>query len=188
MRALLIVPSVLLAFAACTRAPVDAASGSPDAAGCVGEAGIASPYSPFGVRVDGHGAFRFISFKHAGAEPLDPDDPVFEALAESVALELRSGVEALTTEVVHAPELRDPHNHTFCAGSHLYVDFWRSPGPARWGYSLWSGCGDDDRFAWREVQASIAPDALLNALSRVSRDLASTLSRADAAGCYQRRC
>ncbi|MCA9687736.1 MAG: hypothetical protein KC457_36595, partial [Myxococcales bacterium] len=50
-------------------------------------------------------------------------------------------------------------------GAHRYVDLWRSANPPRVGFSLWAGCGADDKLAWRELplaseDALAGPEAL----------------------------
>jgi len=189
-----------LALAGCTASdggdpsmPVAAAvapdveTGAPVAADAPGHR-----YSPFAIRLDGHGTFDVVTFKDVSHPPLDPALQTDELMAEAFTLALRGTHPGLLTEVVHEPALLDPGNHVFCDRRHLYVDVWRSPQAApidspRWGYSLWSGCGEDDRFAWQEVDGPAAY-GLAEQIDRVVDLIARRLSVADARACHQRRC
>lgn len=137
-------------------------------------------YSPFAVRVAGHPAFEVITFKRVGHAVPDSSDPSHEEFAASLAANL-SAEGVLMTEVVHVPELLDPNAHVFCDADHLYVDYWAtSPG---WGYSLWSGCGEDERFAWSEFPVSEG-----DPLDALSLEIINALATADQTGCYRREC
>lgn len=203
-----------LALAGCTasdggEAPMPVAAAAMPAAQAPGNgpsaaAGIGDPaaadapghrYSPFALRLDGHSAFDVVTFKDVSDPLPDPALQIDELMAEAFTIALRGTHPGLLTEVVHEPALLDPSNHVFCDRRHLYVDFWRSPqspasvrpdGP-RWGYSLWSGCGEDDRFAWQEVDGPAAY-GLAEQIDRVVDDIARRLSVADARACHQRRC
>lgn len=149
-------------------------------------------YSPFAIRLDGHAAFDVVTFKDVSATLPDPALQIDELMAEAFALALRNTRPTLMTEVVHEPGLLDPGNHVFCDRRHLYVDFWQSPGAAagldgKWGYSLWSGCGEDDRFAWQEVDASAAAE-LGAQIEHVVRGITRSLHVADGAQCHRRDC
>ncbi len=189
-----------LALAGCSRSDGERASttvATADAPGASAhEAGAAAAadapthrYSPFAIRLDGHRYFDVVTFKDVSRPLPDPELQTDELMAEGFALALRRTHPAVMTDVVHEPGLLDPGNHVFCDRRHLYVDFWRSPPGAqsRWGYSLWSGCGDDDRFAWQEIDGPAAY-GLAEQVDRVVGHIADRLSLADGEACHQRRC
>lgn len=147
----------------------------------------AQRYSPFAIRLDGHDAFDVVTFKDVSQTLPDPALHVDELMAEAFAIALRNSHPGLLTEVVHEPKLLDPGSHVFCDQRHLYVDFWQSGAPSRWGYSLWSGCGEDDRFAWQEVDAPAAAELAVQ-VERVVDAISRRLQLADGAGCHRRDC
>ena len=83
----------------------------------------------------------------------------------------------------------DPSNHLACGSDHLYVDVWQSDAPKRWGYSLWSGCGEDDNFAWKEIsyEPSVAGD-LSHDVKPLAQSIVASIREANARGCYQKTC
>jgi hypothetical protein len=113
-------------------------------------------YSPFAVRIEGGFWIGTISFKDVGLGLGDPAlrAQVHEALAEAVAARLSDRHDA---RMQFDPTVADPLWHTSCAGQHLYVDVWQASHPDRLGYSLWSGCGADDRLAWEELPLTEGP-------------------------------
>jgi hypothetical protein len=137
-------------------------------------------YSPFVVDVDSasHDAvpFHLISFKDVGMSL--PDDATrqvaYESLAEALSLELAdlSGDPGAPTSssVRHDHGLTHPSAHLACEGGHIYVDVWRSGEGGPYGYSLWSGCGEDDRFAYNERVVASSDDAAASMDSAGSRD------------------
>lgn len=144
-------------------------------------------YSPFAIRLDGHDAFDVVTFKDVSQTLPDPALHVDELMAEAFAIALRNSHPGLLTEVVHEPKLLDPGSHVFCDQRHLYVDFWQSGAPSRWGYSLWSGCGEEDRFAWQEIDAPGAAELAVQ-VERVVDAISRRLQLADGAGCHRRDC
>lgn len=144
-------------------------------------------YSPFAIRLDGHHAFDVVTFKDVGHPLSDPHLHVDELMAEAFAIALRQSHSGLLTEVVHEPALLDPRSHVFCDRRHLYVDFWQAATGSRWGYSLWSGCGEDDRFAWQEIDAPAAAE-LATQVERVVDDISRRLQIADGKRCHRREC
>ena len=152
----------------------------------------APQYSPFLVAMsvdERELPFEQISFKDVGMSlPAEDRSYVYETLANSLAHALASHDEPLTSEVQHTPSLMDPDTHLACTAGHIYVDVWqseRASGPT-WGYSLWSGCGEDDQFAHREVPVG-AGDALAS-VAPLARDIASSLRRAVETSCFTKRC
>lgn len=146
-------------------------------------------YSPWVVRVsDERARFSEISFKDVGmmSVPEAERADVYEAIAESLAVELGhdEGL-SLPGEVHYSEAMSDPSNHLSCAARHVYVDLWDGTAPSRWGYSLWSGCGDEDQFAWREIARPRDSDA---AIASLTRSIASSLRDAVRTGCYTRQC
>ena len=146
-------------------------------------------YSPWVVRVDDERArFSEISFKDVGllSVPAPDREGVYEAIAESLAVELgHDAALSLPGEVHYSQAMSDPSNHLSCAARHVYVDLWDATAPSRWGYSLWSGCGDEDQFAWREIDR---PRDSEDAIASLTRSIASSLRDAVRTGCYTRHC
>lgn len=143
-------------------------------------------YSPFVLQMSG-GELPFgqISFKDVGMS-VEPSERghVYEALASSLASELASHPAApMSSEVVYSEAAADPSSHLACGVAHIYVDVWAPQGTERWGYSLWSGCSEEDRFAHREVPRSTAMD-----VSSLSRDIADTLRSAIERRCFVASC
>lgn len=148
-------------------------------------------YSPFGLRLRGFPGFDVISFKSvgfleavAGSETL-----VFEGLAQSVRRQLEAHPQMdVRADVYHDESLADPANHKSCDRNHIYVDVWHSSNPRRFGYSLWSGCGQSDRFAWHEVPASDEASSIVDQIAPLARDIADRLADEQKGGCFQREC
>jgi len=144
-------------------------------------------YSPFVVDMhDEELPFERISFKDVGMSlPADEREMVYETIAEGLATQLRT---THASGVRHALEVTDPANHLACGGRHIYVDLWQAG--EGWGYSLWSGCGEDDRFAHREL-ATLPRDELsphLASLLPLTEDIATQLESAIESGCFTRHC
>ncbi len=139
---------------------------------------LAAPVqSPFSIAVEGHAVFQSIEFKHVGEGAMSMEADL-EILAESVAEALRSDP-LVSTEVRYAR----PHAHHSCGAHKLYVDVWRNA--KKWGYSLWSGCSESQRFGWREVLKVGGP---MEQLRVVGADLVRALRAADRKGCYTKTC
>ncbi|TVQ99327.1 MAG: hypothetical protein EA398_12440 [Deltaproteobacteria bacterium] len=149
-------------------------------------------HSPWYVSVDGDGPFRMVTFKDVGMNRAipSPDDPMLEVIAASLAMTLATDeVLGMTTGVDYDAALVDPDEHTFCARSHLYVDLWRGEAPARWGYSLWSGCNEHDQFAWHEVPVDeTAGGDVVDEVTPLTESIAGSLRSAIERDCYQRHC
>ena len=145
-------------------------------------------YSPFALEMSGDAPFRRISFKDVGMSlPEAERGFVYESLAESLSSSLGRRLDAeLASHVVHDPALTNPASHLACEGGHIYVDVW-SAGEG-YGYSLWSGCGEDDRFAHREVAPRDTGDDRVAALLPLAEDMAAQLRSAVASGCFTRHC
>ena len=142
-------------------------------------------HSPFALRVNGHPSFDSVSFKNV-SHGQRVDQHTFELMAQSVALALKTTHPNVLVEVVHSPTLANPDNHLFCDQRHLYVDFWGTEGSQSWGYSLWAGCGHNDRFEWRQL--TLPKGDLATHIDQLSRDLSHRLKHADERHCYQRAC
>lgn len=129
-----------------------------------------------------------ISFKDVGLGLSLTDGALtYEALAQALAIELDSHAHlewAAWSD--YEAGVADPDAHTFCGQRHIYVDVWKGDEPPRWGFSLWSGCGEDSQFAWEEV-ASTAPPSVDN-VDGVAGVIADALAEAESTGCYTRNC
>jgi len=179
---------VLIAGGAVTAALLDQDEASGDDAAVA--PAFHARYSPFVVQVEGSAHFDTISFKDAGIADVSNDRSIalYELVAESVSLELGQSEELrLHSAVAYDEAMADPANHTACAGRHIYVDIWHATDRDTWGYSLWSGCGEEDNFAWREVNMSSMDDesAEVDALAvQIRRDLGEAIRT----GCFTRAC
>ena len=151
-------------------------------------------YSPFVLEVKSQSVFKRISFKDVGAKlAQEQASLVYESLAEALSMELaQRPTLKMSAEVAFDESITDPTNHLACGSDHLYIDFWRGQNPARWGYSLWSGCGEDDNFAWKELKsAALERPELTEPTEQVAplaRDIVETLAQAAQRGCYQKAC
>lgn len=150
-------------------------------------------YSPFVLAVQSpRSLFRKISFKDVGVR-IDREElreSIYEVMAETLASELR--VEAalsMPASVVYDEAILDPANHLACGSDHLYVDVWQSEAPRRWGYSLWSGCGEDDNFAWKEVSYDPHPEGDVSIdIKPLAQSIVASIREANKRGCYQKTC
>ncbi|MEM9072455.1 MAG: hypothetical protein AAGE52_28370 [Myxococcota bacterium] len=137
-------------------------------------------YSPFVVQV-GDAPFSVISFKDVGMSiPQDDREFMYESLAEGLSMELAS----MESAVQHMPHMSEPANHLSCEGQHIYVDLWRED--QGWGYSLWSGCGEDDQFGRHAVE--VEGDERIASMESLSTHIASRLRDAVRTGCFTRHC
>jgi len=146
-------------------------------------------YSPFVVEVSGGGVlFDRITFKDVGML-IPPEDRafVYETIAES--LSARLGEDAgmsLDVQVLYSDAAADPAHHRACAANHVYVDLWRDASSPKRGYSLWSGCGEEAQFAWRELAAT-GSDPVIT-VEPLTRDIVADLAHAVATGCFTKHC
>ncbi len=149
-------------------------------------------YSPFVVQVSGTGmVFDTITFKDVGLsrDKSDPNDALFETIAESVSYEIQSTPEfgVSHSSVEYITEYSDANNHLSCETQHLYVDVWDRAD--HWGYSLWSGCGESDNFAWEEVAATGESDATLpESVAPLAGSITATLVHAHRNKCFVKKC
>lgn len=149
-------------------------------------------YSPFVLKVSSQeSVFKTISFKDVGVHGLaDAErDVLYETIAESLAYKLSQAQDlSMTSRVVYDEEILDPNNHLACGSHHLYVDIWRSS-KTRWGYSLWSGCGEDDNFEWKELSVDeVEVGDLVEEVNPLTKGIVESLRAANARGCYQKTC
>jgi hypothetical protein len=203
MKHLTILLLTLSLLAACNTSPPQATSNAPTTpAAAIAEvkaakvdeakkAKLTHRYSPFVLNVPQGSVFKKISFKDVGFKLQDEDGEallVYEVIAEALADELKQAQKLrLEAQVSYDEGNLDPNNHVFCGSDQLYVDLWRSSSPARWGYSLWSGCGDNDNFAWRELKTEVIDDPVED-VRPLTRDIVQTLATATERGCYQKVC
>lgn len=142
-------------------------------------------YSPFVLQMSSALPFEQISFKDVGMS-VDPASRqlVYEEVAQSLSAALAQDPELpMSSEVLYSEAAADPSNHVACGASHIYVDVWAPQGQQGWGYSLWSGCGEEDRFAYREIPRETADD-----VDALTRGIADALRQAVTRGCFQRSC
>lgn len=148
-------------------------------------------YSPFVLRITSHRIFRTVSFKDVGSHLGHKDaNVVYEALADALALEVNTIPElSMVSNVAYDASNLDPSNHLSCGADKIYVDFWRAKSPERWGYSLWSGCGEDDNFAWKEIAYTPSKKKdLIKDLKPLAQGIVSSLKDAHTNSCYQKMC
>ena len=148
-------------------------------------------YSPFVLRIASHKIFRTVSFKDVGSHVGHKDaDTVYEALADALSLEMNTVPElSMASNVTYDASNLDPSNHLACGADRIYVDFWRAKSPERWGYSLWSGCGEDDNFAWKEIPyAPSKSKDLVKDLKPLAKGIVASLKDAHMSSCYQKMC
>lgn len=150
-------------------------------------------YSPFVLAVQSpRSLFRKISFKDVGVS-IDKEElreGIYEVMAETLASELRVEASlAMPASVVYDRAILDPANHLACGSDHLYVDVWQSDAPKRWGYSLWSGCGEDDNFAWKEISYVPNPGGDMSQdIKPLAQSIVASIREANQRGCYQKTC
>ena len=150
-------------------------------------------YSPFVL--DGHGELDFdtVSFTDVGinVEEGGPADRfVLEAIAESLAYELtdREQFEYEAT-VTYNEEMQDPDSHLYCDRDHLYVALWRGYKPDRWGYSLWSGCHEAQKFEWDEIPDELGDDAdTVTWVEPLTESIVDSVVEAHEEECYVAKC
>lgn len=190
-----IVPSSLLlvlSLLGCESASPEPAAAAPPVAAAEAAAPAApeASYSPFVLHTSHAEGLPFgaISFKDVGMSlPEEERIHAYETLAEGLGLELQKAMEDVSVEVRHTVEILDPAAHLACEGHHIYVDLWRAG--EGWGYSLWSGCGEDDEFAHQEVApATLAAAGTAESFEPLTRDIVASLLDATRTGCFTRNC
>lgn len=177
--------SVILALGACTRATAPSAESVEPAEEVVEVEPVSHQYSPYVVRMSTELPFGLISFKDVGMSlPENARPQVYEEVAQSLAVALSkdAGLPLMST-VEYDLEMADPAHHLMCGYEQVYVDVWAPQGVERWGYSLWSGCAEEDRFAHREVERKSAED-----IEALTRDIAISLRTAVQTGCFISSC
>lgn len=147
-------------------------------------------YSPFYVELGGGGEFDVITFKDVGlVRGADKrSDPLLEVIAESLSYSIA------TSELGYAPanvsykeELADPANHLACGQNHLYVDVWKN-GAGKYGYSLWSGCGEADNFAWNELDEPARGETLADEVEPLTEAITNSIAQAKEERCFRKHC
>jgi len=146
-------------------------------------------YSPFVLKVSGQAVlFEQITFKDVGMS-VAPEDRafVYEAIAETLSSQLAEDTEmSLDVRVIYSEDITDPAFHRACGANQVYVDLWHDASSPKWGYSLWSGCSEEARFAWRELGTSEADPA--TTVEPLAHEIAADLAKAVATGCFTARC
>ncbi|MEO1228304.1 MAG: hypothetical protein AAFZ18_05305 [Myxococcota bacterium] len=179
MRFGLVFLAVIAATAACRPSTAERTS-EPEA-----DAGLMSLYSPYVLQMSAELPFQRISMKDVGMS-VDPShrEQVYEEVAMSLSVALAQDPEIpMSSEVLYSEEVKDPASHLACGMAQIYVDVWAPRGTERWGYSLWSGCSEEDRFARHEVNRRDAQD-----VDALTRSIAHSLRHAVATRCFVREC
>lgn len=148
-------------------------------------------YSPFVVHLDSK-QFDTVSFKDVGLdrEAPAPHDPLLETISQAFVYEVGNHTDLnYEGEVVYDERILDPSNHLYCGERHLYIDVWRAESPDRWGYSMWSGCGESDNFAWEEVEVDVDQNtSLTDEVSPLAESIAERLAEAEESNCFTKTC
>jgi hypothetical protein len=147
-------------------------------------------YSPFYVQLDGGGEFNLITFKDVGLKRADTsiNHPLLEVVAESLSYAIGTSDLGYGPAMVGYDEsLADPDNHRACGQNHLYVDIWKTK-DGGFGYSLWSGCGEEDNFEWRQLEGAPAGDTLADQVEPLTSAIVDSLKKAKASGCFRKNC
>lgn len=155
------------------------------------EAPTLNPYSPYGVAVHAHSEYDVVTFKDVGLTGLSAHrEAVLESIADSLAMNMSLDPRRpYDAHFVHDEYFSDPNSHVYCDMKHIYVDVWTGSHPDRVGYSLWSGCGEDDQFAWEEVPVEFSASKEFQPVVDVlTSSIADKLREADAQGCYTKTC
>jgi len=172
--------AALLVAAGCEASP--RAAHLPTAGAPAGHA----RYSPWVVELASDDlSIDGVSFKDVGLASVGParHPGVYQEIASGLASALGEGAAPLQSSVRYSEAMSDPANHLSCMPRHVYVDLWESGDRQRIGYSLWSGCGEADRFAWREVERPTE-----GAIAALTRSIAGSLREAVRTGCFTRAC
>lgn len=151
-------------------------------------------HSPYFIDGDGDLYFDTISFTDVGIK-IDESEPadqlVLEAITEALAWELaQRGSLDYDTRVEYDESLKDPANHMHCDREHLYVALWRGYEPDRWGYSLWSGCHEQQKFEWEELEDRDDREEVdtVTWVEPVAEDIADSVVEAHEEECFSRSC
>ncbi len=119
-------------------------------------------YSPYIIEGEGELPFEKISFTDVGIEqPVaeEPSSMLLETIAEALNYGLMGHDEVeFMGSVAYDEGQLDEANHKTCDADHLYIAIWRGYDPERWGYSLWSGCHEKQKFAWEEFDDPLDGD------------------------------
>lgn len=151
-------------------------------------------HSPFYIDGQGELHFETVSFTDVGLKAREDgpaDQLVLEAIAESLAqqLEVRESFE-YDTDVGYDESLEDPANHMYCDREHLYVALWRGYDPDRWGYSLWSGCHEQQQFEWAELEDPHSRDDVdtITWVEPLTEEIVDSVEEAHEEECFSRAC
>lgn len=148
-------------------------------------------YSPFVLQVKSDSVFKSMSFKDVGAHLGDKNaSMIYETLAESLSMEVSSAQSlGMYAQVTYDKSNLDPANHLACGSDRIYIDFWKSQKPAKWGYSLWSGCGEDDNFAWKELPYTPSKSKdITRDITPLAKSIVASIQEAQSKNCFQKSC
>ena len=145
----------------------------------------ASFESPYVLQMSTEAPFDRISMKDVGMS-IAPNEreAMYERVASSLSTALADDDELpMSSVVLYSQEKETPAGQLTCGHQQVYVDLWEPNGQQRWGYSLWSGCGEEDEFAHREVDRAHAKD-----VDTLTQSIAKALRHAVATQCFSREC
>lgn len=150
-------------------------------------------YSPFVIEGDGDLRFNSISFTDVGIQQPEPepaDQFLLEAIAESLAYEIEGHPDLDFAPRVEYDEAQlQDENHLACDRDHLYVAVWRGYEPDRWGYSLWSGCHERQKFEWKEIEDPDSEfDDTIEWVEPMTRSIADSIHEAHRQDCFSAIC
>ncbi len=145
-------------------------------------------YSPFVVDVKSNQIpFETISFKDVTpGKVLESRETTMESLAESLGMAISANPDfSANCEMRYDEEITKPDNHLACGSKHLYIDVWQNADD--FGYSMWSGCSEDDEFAKASVVLATTDDPL-DRIAPLVDDIHNKLVMAQAANCFVKTC
>ena len=150
-------------------------------------------HSPFFIEGQGELDFETVTFTDVGLNAPEggpADTFVLEAIAESLAYELAAtGEFDYQGQVKYDEKLADPDSHLYCDREHLYVALWRGYEPDRWGYSLWSGCHEQQKFEWEELPDEVGEDAdAVTWVEPLTESIVDSVAEAHEEQCFSAKC
>ncbi len=151
----------------------------------------AKRYSPFAIRVEGSFPFDVVTVQDVGLHLTDGlDQGLYEAISQAISIAL-DGNEffEVRANMFYVEDVSNPTHHEFCDSDHLYVALWHGTHPDKWGFSLWSGCGELDEFAWREFEAALGVSEIpFDSIETLAAEIVSAVETAARTQCFQKRC
>lgn len=150
-------------------------------------------YSPFLITGTGDFKFEKISFTDVGLNQPEPgpvEPYLLETIAETLAYTIADHEELdFTPNVEYDPSQLVEANHRHCDRDHLYIALWRGYDPDRWGYSLWSGCHERQKFEWEEVPDPHAGEVdAITWVEPLTDSIVDSIHEAQQQDCFVARC